>query len=237
MATLGVGPITTGQGLDLFDRALAEAAPDFVTARISVAGLRSRADTVPALLTELVPARRPDPSPRPQPGPALDLRALPEADRAQAVLGLVREQAALVLGHGEAGEVDPGQAFRELGFDSLTAVELRNHLQRATDLVLPATLVFDHPTPRTLSEHLLGLLVPEPRDPRETVVHQLDRLEPAIEALEAAAGGTDEIAGRLRRLLRRLERVGGPAPASAGPGQVDPLEVLAFIDKEFGDVS
>ncbi|MFI2204150.1 type I polyketide synthase [Streptomyces sp. NPDC020192] len=85
------------------------------------------------------------------------LGALPEAGRRRAVTELVREHAAAVLGHGSPTALPADRAFRDVGFDSITAVELRNRLRSATGLSLPATLVFDHPSPAALADHLLAL--------------------------------------------------------------------------------
>nr|WP_268250124.1 type I polyketide synthase [Streptomyces albaduncus] len=88
------------------------------------------------------------------------LARLPGNRRLGTVLTLVRERAADVLGHTGTDLVGPDRAFRDLGFDSLGAVELRNQLGAATGLTLSATLVFDHPTPAALAEHVLGRLLP-----------------------------------------------------------------------------
>ncbi|MFF1977248.1 type I polyketide synthase, partial [Streptomyces sp. NPDC058204] len=87
-----------------------------------------------------------------------ELAPLGTAERRQVLLGLVRRSAATALGHPTPESVQPTRAFQDCGFDSLTAVELRNLLVAATGLTLPTTLVFDHPTPLALADHLLRRL-------------------------------------------------------------------------------
>jgi len=99
-------------------------------------------------------------------------------------LEVVRGEAAGVLGFGSGGGVDAGRAFAEMGFDSLTAVELRNRLGVVTGLRLPPTLVFDHPNPTALAQHLVTRLLPEVPSATVSMLQDLDKLEAAVPELD-----------------------------------------------------
>ncbi|MER5301731.1 SDR family NAD(P)-dependent oxidoreductase [Streptomyces lasiicapitis] len=158
----GVSGLSAEEGVALLDVSLAAGAPVVVPAHLDLAAVRAgaAADGVPALLRALVrpPARRVAAGADGDSALARDLAGLAPDDRTAKVLDVVRAQAAAVLGHAGSAAVEPGRAFKELGFDSLTAVELRNRLTRVTGLRLPATLVFDRPTPQELAAYLCGRL-------------------------------------------------------------------------------
>ncbi|WP_067498959.1 type I polyketide synthase [Actinoplanes sp. TFC3] len=162
-----------------------------------------------------------------------DLAALPPAQRRQRLSDLLNEHLALVLGHGGGWRPDTERSFQELGFDSLTAVELRNRLDAALGLSLPATLVFDYPNLGALRTYLETLVGEENADPGSALA-QIDRLAATLGAvqLDDAARGPIEV--RLRQLLQEFSA----EPARSGTAQ--PLndasvdEVLDFITGELG---
>ncbi|GAB2939850.1 type I polyketide synthase [Streptomyces heilongjiangensis] len=143
-------PMPTEFALALFDEALRQDDSVLTLARFDVSKLRTRG--APPLLRRLVPA---GPAPT---APAVHLRDLAPAERAQRLLAEVRAAAAELLGHHDAEALPPDRSLHESGLDSLTAVELRNRLSALTGLRLPARLVFDHPAPRDLADHLHQVL-------------------------------------------------------------------------------
>ncbi|WP_345025824.1 SDR family NAD(P)-dependent oxidoreductase, partial [Streptomyces sedi] len=158
----GMVPIGAQQGRALFDAAGSTDRAVLVPLPLDLPTLRrqARSQPVPPLLRGLVraPARRTAAagSSVAVAGSALaqSLAGLTAAEREKALLNLVRDRVAAALGHSSTRAITPDRPFRELGFDSLSSVELRNRLNTATELRLPATLVYDYPTPAALAAHL-----------------------------------------------------------------------------------
>ncbi|KIF02097.1 hypothetical protein PL81_31910, partial [Streptomyces sp. RSD-27] len=151
----GVNALTAAEGTALFDAATATEQPLLVPVKLDLAALRAQAGSgmLPPLLSGLT--RR-----AAKGGTfARQLAALAQEQQPGAVVDLVRGQVAAVLGFVGPEAVDPARSFNEVGFDSLTAVELRNRLGAATGVRLPATLVFDYPTPAVLAEFLYAELL------------------------------------------------------------------------------
>ncbi len=160
MKRSGIQALSSKEGLDLYD--LAVEAPDalVVPVRLDLAVLRTqaRAGSLTPLMGELVGSGRAGKAAVGDGSLVRRLAGLEDRDRRAAVLELVCAQAAVVLGHSSADALNPDRAFKELGFDSLLGVELRNRLTRVTGLRLSATLVFDYPTPAELAGHILNEL-------------------------------------------------------------------------------
>ncbi|MFD9094446.1 SDR family NAD(P)-dependent oxidoreductase [Streptomyces collinus] len=152
MARLGHRALTPDQGRDLVALALRRTAPHLVAWSLDLPRLRASGAASTALWRSLLPAPR-----TPDAGDALAdrLARLPEAERAARVLALVRDEASRALGLRSAESVRPDQPLRDLGMDSVTAVELRNRVGARLGARLPATLLFDHPTADRLAGYLL----------------------------------------------------------------------------------
>ncbi|MER6625952.1 type I polyketide synthase, partial [Streptomyces sp. NPDC000931] len=166
IARSGMPPLTAEQGVALFDAAVAADAPVVLPVRLDFPALRAQGE-VPPLLSGLIRTstrRAAATGSTETAGLAERLTVLGETERRETMLDLVRGHIALVLGHSGAQTVHPDRAFQDLGFDSLTAVELRNRLGKATGLRLPATVVFDYPTAELLADHLLDTVLGTVRD-------------------------------------------------------------------------
>ncbi|MBW5425365.1 SDR family NAD(P)-dependent oxidoreductase, partial [Streptomyces sp. BG9H] len=166
MARVGLTPLRSREGLALFDAAVALDEPTLVPARLDTARLaQGGGGPLPAVLGALV---RPRAARRTAAAGAASgtgggerFAGMSVAEAERELTEMVRAHAATVLGHATPEAVRPDSAFKQLGFDSLASVELRNHLNAATGLRLSPTAVFDHPTPAALARHLRGALLGE----------------------------------------------------------------------------
>ncbi|MGA5817704.1 SDR family NAD(P)-dependent oxidoreductase [Kitasatospora sp. NPDC094028] len=233
---MGAKPLTAELGLGLFDRALASDAALLAPVQLDTAVLRAQArdGVIPAVLRGLAPApaRRVDTS-------TVTLRdrlaGVAVADRPAVILDLVCTHVAAVLGHASAAAIEPERAFQEMGFDSLGAVDLRNRLTQSTGMRLPATLVFDHPTPGEIARLLLAEFGGGDEPAEAPIDKELTKLEDML----AAIADTDRrhVAERLRRLLSVVADDDGQAESTAerieAASNLD--EVFQMIDAEFGE--
>ncbi|MFI9629694.1 type I polyketide synthase [Streptomyces sp. NPDC052042] len=253
MSRSGILPLSTEEALGLFDAATAHQRSAVVPVRLNLAELRGQAaaGTLPALLTSLVrtPARRSAADGGTDTAAGLSgtaggdltarLTGLSEAEQRTLLLDLVCEHVAAVLDLASPQAVRPGQALRDLGVDSLTAVELRNRLGKDTGLRLPPTLVFDYPTPAELADHLKAEVAPVARDV-SGLLAELDRIETELQSTATAdAEVRDTVTAHLRHLLDRWAAPADQGEAD-GAGVAGGLhtatddEMFDFIGKEFG---
>ncbi|WP_461001000.1 type I polyketide synthase, partial [Streptomonospora sediminis] len=153
----GLTPLDPHEAVRLMETACATGRRLVVPARLETSVWRSSAVPPPPALRGLVrsPIRRAAAGSGGGSTFAARLDGLAEEQRHEAALELVRAHAAAVLGYGAPDALDPDRAFRDAGFDSLTAVDLRNRLAAAAGVRMPATAVFDHPSPRALAGAVL----------------------------------------------------------------------------------
>ncbi|MGI5183700.1 SDR family NAD(P)-dependent oxidoreductase [Dactylosporangium sp. CA-152071] len=163
----GADAFSAADGLAMFDAALRTDRAAVVPVRLDLTRIR-RGGAVPPLLRSLVTGP-PRPAARSAGGHdraettlRSRLAGRPGEEREATLLAIVVEHAATVLGHVSADAMMPARPFKDLGFDSLTAIELRNQIGATTGLRLPATVVFDYPTPAALARHLAQQLTDEP---------------------------------------------------------------------------
>lgn len=211
MRQVGLSPLPTDDALALLDAALLADHPVVIAARLNTTALTSDAD-LPPLWHELLtrPSRRVIDAANTSAaasGMVERLHTLPPEQRQRALTELISTSAATVLGHSSVMEIDGQKAFQELGFDSLTAVELRNRLKAATGLTLSPTLIFDYPTPAALAEYLAGQLATSAPPPSEqpNLLGRFNDISAELDALvhqsEWTAEERTQIATRLRGLI------------------------------------
>lgn len=227
LARRGMRALTKDEGLALFDAAVRSGQPAVAAVEFDTATLRGLG-TIPPLLRGLVraPVKR-------DVTLSSRLAGLSEDQRRRLVLEEVRKAVATVLGHGSVDRVNANQEFKGLGFDSLTALELRNRLHSSTGIRMPATLVFDHPTPVAVADLLLAKLGPvEEPDGVQVVLGELDRLDSTLTVLAEQTTDGDGVTERLREILRKWTATRtAPVDVLRASGAD---EVFDFIENELG---
>ncbi|NEY36400.1 SDR family NAD(P)-dependent oxidoreductase, partial [Streptomyces sp. PRKS01-65] len=243
LARTGIAPLPTSDALTAFDAALALDEPVLLPVRLDTRHLAA-GTTVP-LLAKYV-RKQPDPPAAeqrktvPADGGTLGdrLAAMTAQEREQSLRQLVREEAAAVLNHSRLAAVDLDRGFLDLGFTSLTALELRNRIGTTIGLALSPTLVFDHPTPAALAKHLTARLTPSSEDVVTSLNRDIGTIGERFAALDDETLRA-QVKQRLQDLLRQWGSASGaePVPGSSGDGDIESASadlMFDLIDSEFG---
>ncbi|MGW2621091.1 KR domain-containing protein, partial [Streptomyces sp. NPDC001500] len=242
MSRHGIRALSVEEGMALFDAGLDADEPALMPVKFDLTALAAQAatDQLPPLLRGLV--RTPRRTVRvgaaggigDMAGESLAdrLAKMPQSERQRALLDLVSADVATVLGRRGRDAIAPDRAFKDLGFDSLTGVELRNRLTAATGLQLPASAVFDYPTPAALADVLLEQLGVSPM----SVLAELDRLEAALSSTSLDDDVMTQMAKRLQTLATRYAASGAVAE-DEGAFDLDSAsddELFSFAENELG---
>jgi hypothetical protein len=245
IARVGLRQLDPREGMALFDAALTTGESLAVPVRLDTSALDPGSPTTPVLLRALAAGPRVDGTARAVPAAGLRERLLPLSapDRATALVELVRAEAATAAGLPTADAVPAGKPFQNLGFDSLMAVDLRNRLSALTGLRLPATLVFDHPTPKDLAALLHERLDLTPAQAPDPALLALESLEQSLRAPADDPARRASLTLRLRVLLTKLEEAPATTDPAAAPADdatdtdlstASTEELLSLIGDEFG---
>ncbi|MGW7007908.1 SDR family NAD(P)-dependent oxidoreductase, partial [Streptomyces sp. NPDC054933] len=247
MARAGVAPLPSDEGLALFDLSGVLDDAVLVPMRTDAAGLRAQAaaGTLPSLLRGLVraPARRAEQTVGAADGGQAAsslqerLAGLSDEERDRVLLDAVRTQVAAVLGHSGPDAVDAARGFLDLGFDSLTAVDLRNRLGAVAGIRLPVTLIFDYPTPAALAGYLNGELRQDEATARQSVHAELDKLESVLSTIDADDAERPGITARLRDLLSKWNETHSATDTAAEEREIQSAtadELFDLLDEELG---
>jgi polyketide synthase 12 len=245
MSRSGIAALPSEQALELFDAAYRRGDPHLVAVNLDAGRVAAQpAHALPAALRTLTRGAAGRTRRTAAAGGvrtddwAARLAGRSAEEQRDLLLDLVRGHAATVLGHADPGDVHADTAFKDLGFDSLTAVELRNRLAAATGLRLPAALVFDYPAAGVLAAYLLDRLAPEAGpggvDP---VLNELARLETTLTSLDLEDGESGAVTARLESLLAKWKAKrssNGAASAAERLHAASEDQLLDFIDNELG---
>ncbi|WP_349017639.1 phosphopantetheine-binding protein [Streptomyces sp. AgN23] len=249
----GFAALPQDEGLALFD--LSGTLPEavLVPIRIDTGALRGQAAAglLPPLLRGLVrtPVRRSADTGATGAGTLADsaagslaerLSGLSETERDRELLEVVRSHVAAVLGYATPDDVDAGRGFLDLGFDSLTAVDLRNRLGAAAGLRLPVTLIFDYPTPTALAGYLreeLSLEGAAGAAGHPPVHAELDKLEAILATIAPDDIERPGITTRLRDLLSKWNETQSATDSTAEDREIQSAtadEIFDLLDDELG---
>ena len=245
MSRMGLAPLSGQQALTLFDDAMLADSSVLVAARLDITALAGDGAVLPPILRGLAsrPTRRviaDATTSASTSGLRARLRGLSAEQQHRELVDLVCGNAATVLGQGTP-DINAESAFQDLGFDSLTAVELRNRLKTATGLTLSPTLIFDYPTPAALAEHLDAQLATVTTDDAPDRIARVNDVVRELQTLIDQPGWNPDDKARLgARIQTLLATLSTPHPEPQPDIYDDDIEtatesqLFAILDEEVG---